>query len=166
MMISQNKSEKQYGIIPNIFTGAILLVGFVGFLDASYLTAKRFLGSPLQCYFFGGCDIVTSSPYSLMFGVPISLLGSIFYLLVVLSAVAYLQYKKPIFGQALMVLATTGILFSGYFLFLQAFVIKAYCFYCVVSVGTSATNFILMSVAWKKYFRISDEQSELKNSAS
>jgi uncharacterized membrane protein len=144
--------ERPYGTIPNILTGAILAVGFIGFLDASYLTAKRFTGSALNCYFFGGCDAVNASPYSLMLGVPLSLYGSIFYLLVVLSAVAYLQYKKPVFGIALMVLTTLGLIFSGYFLFLQAFVIKAYCFYCVVSVVTSTTNFILMTVAWRKYF--------------
>lgn len=152
MMNLKISSEKQYGIIPNIFTGAILAIGFVGFLDATYLTAKRFTGSALNCYFFGGCDAVNASPYSLMLGIPLSLYGSIFYLLVVLSAVAYLQYKKPIFGKAMMVLTILGVLFSGYFLFLQAVVIKAYCFYCVVSVVTSTTNFILMSVAWKKYF--------------
>jgi uncharacterized membrane protein len=145
-------SEKRYGIIPNILAGAILVVGFAGFIDASYLTAKRMLGSPLTCYFFGGCDAVNASPYSLMFGVPLSLYGSIFYLLVVLSSVAYLQHKKPIFGIALMILTTLGFVFSGYFLFLQAVMIKAYCFYCVISVGTSTTNFILMSVAWRKYF--------------
>lgn len=144
--------EKPYGIIPNTIVWAILVVGFVGFIDASYLTAKRFTGSALNCYFFGGCDAVNASPYSLMLGVPLSLYGSIFYLLVVLSAVAYLQYKKPLFGIALMVLTTLGLIFSGYFLFLQAVVIKAYCFYCVVSVVTSTTNFILMSVAWRKYF--------------
>lgn len=152
MMNSNNSSETQYGTIPNIFAWAILAVGFIGFIDASYLTAKRMLGSPLNCYFFGGCDAVNASPYSLLLGVPLSMYGSIFYLLVVLSAVAYLQYKKPIFGKALMVLTTLGLLFSGYFLFLQAVVIKAYCFYCVVSVITSTTNFVLMTVAWRKYF--------------
>lgn len=152
MMNLKTLSEKRYGIIPNLLVGAILVVAFIGFLDATYLTAKRFTGSPLTCYFFGGCEKVNASPYSLIFGVPLSLYGSLFYLAVVLSAVAYLQKKQVIVAKLLMGLTTAGFLMSMYFFYLQAFVIGAYCFYCVVSIFTSSTNFILMLVAWKKYF--------------
>ncbi len=166
MTNSNNLSATRYGTIPNWLTGIILAVGFAGFIDASYITAKRFLGSPLTCYFFGGCDAVNASPYSLLFGVPISLLGSIFYLLVILLTVAYIQNKKPVVAKWMMVVTTLGFLFSMYFLSIQAFVIKAYCFYCVISVFTSTTNFILMCVAWKRYLRIFNERSDYKNSAS
>ena len=152
MMISQNKSEMPYKTIPNAFAWAILAVGFLGFVDALYLTAKRFLGSPLQCYFFGGCDAVNSSPYSNLLGIPLSLYGSVFYLLVVLTAVYYLQSKNPVAVKALMALTSLGLLFACYTFSLQAFVIKAYCFYCVLSMVTSTANFVLMFIAWKKYF--------------
>lgn len=152
MMNLKTWSEKQYGLIPNILVGAILLIAFIGFADAAYLTAKRFAGSPLTCYFFGGCDAVNSSSYSLLFGVPLSLFGTFFYLAVIIAAVFYLDKKWPIAGLVLMFLTTLGFLFSVYTFSLQAFVIKAYCFYCVVSAVCATTNFILMSVAWKKYF--------------
>lgn len=148
----KTKLEKQYGLIPNLLVGAILLVAFIGFADAAFLTAKRFAGSPLTCYFFGGCDAVNASPYSVLFGVPLSLFGTIFYLAVILAAVFYLDKKWPLSGIALMALTAIGFLFSIYTFSLQAFVIKAFCFYCVVSAVCATVNFILMSVAWKKYF--------------
>ncbi len=144
--------EKPYGIIPRLLGAIVLVLAFVGFIDASYLSAKRLLGSPLNCYFFGGCDAVNASPYSILFGVPLSLYGSVFYLLVVLFAVAYLQNSRPVFVWFLMALTAIGFLFSGYFIFLQQFVIKAYCFYCVVSAVVSTSNFVLMLYGWKGYF--------------
>ncbi len=152
MMILKTSSEKRYGIIPNLLVGAILIIAFTGFLDAAYLTAKRLTGSALTCYFFSGCDKVNASPYSLIFGLPLSLYGSIFYLTVVLSAVAYIQKKQAFIAKTLMALTTLGFLLSMYFFYIQAFIIGAYCFYCVVSIFTSTTNFILMSFAWRKYF--------------
>lgn len=146
--------------IPNWLIGSILVVASIGFLDAAYLTAKRFTGSALNCYFFGGCDAVNASPYSVVFGIPLSLYGSVFYLLVILSTVAYLLYHSSRAWQALVILTSAGFLFSLYSTFLQALVIKAWCFYCVVSAATSTANFILMLVGWKKYSSKTESANE------
>lgn len=139
--------------LPNFTAWAILLVAFVGFLDATYLTAKRLTGSALHCYFFGGCDAVNGSPYSTLFGQPLSLYGAFFYLLVLLTTVYYLQTKSSNASKSLVFLTAFGFFFACYTFSLQAFVIKAWCFYCVLSMGTSSVNFTLMLVAWwRDYF--------------
>jgi len=152
MMNLKTLSEKRYGTVPNALVAAVLAVGLIGFVNATFLTVKKFLGSPLTCYFFGGCDAVNASSYSYLFGLPLSLYGSVFYLLVVIAAALYLDKKLAVAIKALMILASMGFALSIYFLFLQQFVIKAYCFYCVVSAVSSTINFIIMLVIWKKYF--------------
>jgi len=160
MKISQISSAKRYGTIPNILASAIGLLAFIGFLDSSYLTAKRFLGEPLTCYLFGGCDTVTASSYSVLFGIPLSIYGIVFYLAVLFSAMLYIQTKSPWFAYGLLGLTTAGFVLSGYFMLLQAFVIKAYCFYCVVSAAVSTFNFILMFFAWNRYFKKLPEEGD------
>ena len=143
--------------LPNFISWAVLLVAFAGFLDATYLTAKKFTGSTLNCYFFGGCDAVNASPYSNLFGQPLSLYGAVFYLLVLLTTVYYLQTKNSNASKLLVFLTAFGFFFAIYTFSLQAFVIKAWCLYCVISMGTSSVNFALMLTAWwKDYFSRSE----------
>ncbi len=145
---------KQYNALPSIIVSLIIVIAFVGFVDASYLTVKKYFGSPLTCYFFSGCDEVSSSPYSYIYGIPLSLFGTFFYLGVILSSVWYLQIRGALQAKLLFFLTTVGFIFSIYTFSLQAFVIKAFCFYCVVSFVCSVLNFLLLSYGWKRYVSI------------
>lgn len=49
-----------------------LILGFLGFLDATYLTVKHYLGTPINCSIFEGCEKVTTSQYATVGGVPVS----------------------------------------------------------------------------------------------
>ena len=57
-----------------------LPVSFLGFIDASYLTIKHFVGTPLPCSVLKVCEEVTTSQYSVIGGVPVAMLGAIYYL--------------------------------------------------------------------------------------
>jgi len=55
---------------------AIGLAALAGMLVAIYDSVSRLLGIPLFCPFAGsGCDIVQNSPYAVIFGIPLALLG-------------------------------------------------------------------------------------------
>jgi len=153
MKIFETSSINQSQIIPNIFLFGITLIGFTGFLDSVYLTAKRFIGGPIPCFVFTGCDTVAQSPYALLFGVPLSALGIFYYLSVILLAIFYFETKQQGAMKLFSVFSVVGFLASVYFVYLQAFVIKAFCFYCLLSAVTSTTLFILGATIWFRCFR-------------
>lgn len=111
----------------------MLMLSIVGFADAVYLAIKTMVGSPITCYAFNGCDTVAQSKYSLLFGVPLSLLGALFYATTIILITYYLQRRTKRGLQNVVYVAIFGGLFSLYLFALQAFVIKAWCFYCVIS---------------------------------
>lgn|SRR3989338_3412349 len=132
-----------------------LPVSFLGFLDASYLTVKHFVGTPLPCSVLRGCEEVTTSQYSVIGGIPVAMLGAIYYL--VIFALIFLFLKRKRLSSAsdnnirgnedgLLNLAARltiiGLLASLWFIYLQLFVIKAICLYCMFSAFTSITLFI------------------------
>ena len=62
-----------------IIMWALVLLNVAGFIDAVYLAMKTLIGSPIVCYSFSGCDSVAQSKYSTILGVPLSVLGAVFY---------------------------------------------------------------------------------------
>lgn len=113
------------------------LLCVVGIFDAGYITYTRFAGTTAVCLFAHGCETVAQSPYSLMFGIPLSLIGFVLY---ILSAGLFLGFYKNIYGvytatmeYVRLFVVTMGFAFSMYFTYLQGFVIHGWCTYCVVS---------------------------------
>lgn len=149
--------QPQQQVIPNLFLLGIGLVGFVGFLDSVYLTAKRFIGGPIPCFVFTGCDTVAQSPYAVVFGVPLSALGILYYLSVILIVLFYFETKRVELVKLFSALSVVGFIASLYFLYLQAFVINAFCFYCILSAITSTTLFAFGVIIWKRYLSGSRE---------
>lgn len=129
----------------------ILFFAFLGFTDSAYLLAKRLSGGPIPCALgFTGCGTVDKSSYSAFLGIPLALYGTIFYLLIGFLAVFYLDMKKVIALRMFTVLALLGFLSSVYFVYLQAFVIKAFCIFCLFSAAVSTILFILGIIVYKK----------------
>lgn len=128
--------------IPNWFVIAFLTVSFLGFLDATYLTIEHYLGAIPSCFITTGCEAVLTSKYSELWGIPVALLGSIYYLLLFLLAILYLDTKREKVIRFAAFLSPVGFLASLYFVYLQLFVIKEICSYCAASALTSTILFI------------------------
>lgn len=114
-----------------------LAASLIGFLDATYLTIKHFQGEPPVCGILKGCEIVATSKYAIILGIPVALIGAIYYFTVLVSAIIYLDTKRKIFIKFAILLSLMGFLASLWFLYLQIFVIKQLCIYCLISAGTS-----------------------------
>jgi uncharacterized membrane protein len=125
----------------------LLAVGLIGLTDATYLAVKKLSGAVVPCLTTSGCDIVTNSSYATIGPVPISLLGALYYLAIVVVAVYVLDIKSPVWLGRLANLTWIGFLFSLYLLAIMAFALKAYCFYCLVSAGTSITLWVIGRLA-------------------
>jgi uncharacterized membrane protein len=62
--------------VPPYFMLALTLIGIA---DATYVAHGNYTGAPLWCPILDGCNTVINSPYSRVFGVPMSYFGFIYY---------------------------------------------------------------------------------------
>lgn len=127
----------------NIVLWAIIALSLVGFTDAAFLLAKRLSGTPIPCFITSGCDTVSQSPYSVMFGVPLSAWGVLFYLGTGFLALITLTTKNILATKLIPLATTLGFLSSCYFMYVQKFLIGAFCIYCIVSAVISTILFVL-----------------------
>ncbi len=135
----------KFKIIGIIFT----IISMVGFIDATYLTVEHYKGSVPPCA-IQGCEIVLTSGQSVIVGIPIALLGSIYYLIILILSIAFLESGKMLIIRFASHLTIAGIIASAYFVFLQFFVIKQICQYCMISAGTSTSLFFAGVYALRK----------------
>ena len=137
---------------------ALLVIALLGFADAAFLTVEHYRGVVPPCT-TAGCDLVLTSQYSTLFGVPTSLLGALYYLAILVAAFIFLEAKHiggateshhfSILKWAL-IATVLGFLMSLWFIYLQVFIIHSYCLYCLGSALTSTVLFIVAMHALKK----------------
>jgi uncharacterized membrane protein len=122
------------------------IVALLGLVDAAYLTYTRFLNiaPPCSLSILSGCAAVARSSYSVVFGVPLSLFGMIFYAAALALGLFLLCKKNLLASKLLVVFSVLGAISSVYFLYLQAFVIQAFCIYCVFS---AICSFVLFAIS-------------------
>lgn len=136
----------------NNLTITCLLLGFLGFLDATYLTILHYKNAFPPCT-ISGCEKVLTSQYSSIFDVPTALFGSLFYLIIIGLSVATILHKRKIFAHGLFISAFVGLFISAILFFIQMFEIKAFCQYCLISEAISLTIFIVCSLLYSKFLR-------------
>jgi uncharacterized membrane protein len=123
---------------------ATALVALVGLIDASYLTVEHMTGQSVRCMIVTGCDEVLQSRYATVAGhFPVAALGALAYFaafsLATLAAFGYDGARRLIAPLvAVMFLATL------WFFYLQAFVIHAFCAYCLLSAAVTTTLALLV----------------------
>src|SRR5438132_14051950 len=59
---------------------SMLALALIGIAAAVYVAQGNYTGQPLWCPILDGCNAVVNSPYSRVFGVPMSYFGFIYYL--------------------------------------------------------------------------------------
>jgi uncharacterized membrane protein len=137
----KTSSSRPFKIIPKSIVLAFLIVSVVGFLDATYLTAKHYLGEVPTCSILEGCEKVLISSYATLGGVPVALPGAVYYLVIFLSLVAYLDTPRRSILRFTAYLTFFGFLASLGFIYLQLFVLRAICLYCMASAASSIVLF-------------------------
>jgi uncharacterized membrane protein len=133
---------------PDRFRQIGLVLALFGALDALYLTWIKLAHVQALCTGTGGCEAVNSSVYSEIHGVPIALFGLAGYL--ALAALFALEARVPLLQDyaplAVFGLALTGTVYSAYLTYVELFVIRAVCPYCVASALLITGIFILSVV--------------------
>ncbi len=115
----------------------------IGVLDTLYLIYHKLKGTDVACPFFPKewCNTVQHSPQSKTLGVPNSYLGLAMYVAILL--LAWLHANGSIAFWPIQIIVTFGFIFSMYFTYVQAFVLRAFCTWCVIS----TINFIVLAAA-------------------
>jgi uncharacterized membrane protein len=110
----------------------VALVSLIGLADAIYLTIEHLSGRSVRCTIVSGCSEVLSSSYASVGGLPLAMIGATAYFTVFsLAVLAAYSYKWAAKLLALIV----GLMFitTLWLLYLQAFVIKHFCQFCLLS---------------------------------
>jgi uncharacterized membrane protein len=125
---------------------AVAILAFVGMVDALYLSLKRNAG-PVPCHITRGCTDVLTSKYSEVAGIPLSWFGLAFYV-TVFSLAVFTLFEGPESGQqsasrVIFYLSGVALIISALLVGIQAFVLRAYCEYCLLSAALVFTIFLV-----------------------
>lgn len=142
MKHSDSLSEKQLKPMNKLFW-AFAAIAFLGFLDATYLTLSHYTGISLSCGLQDTCSIVTTSRYSMFFGIPVALGGALYYLAALILALFYIDTQSAKVAKFLGFFTIIGLLSSAWFVYVQLGILHAICYYCMASATTSTLLFIL-----------------------
>lgn len=124
---------------------AAACVAVVGVIDSVYLTVEHVSGRSVRCVVVSGCDAVLSSGYATVGDAfPLAALGALAYFLVFsLATLAAFGYRVR---GALAALVALMFAFTLWLLYVQAFVLHAFCTYCLLSAAVTTTLAILVNV--------------------
>lgn len=126
--------------------GPAMLVSLIGLGDSLYLTVHHLTGQSVRCAVTSGCSAVLSSAYATIAGIPTAAFGAAAYFaafsLATLASFGYAR-ARPL----LAVLVVPMLLTTLWLLAVQAFVLHAFCQYCLLSAAMTLTLAALVAAA-------------------
>ncbi|HUC88690.1 MAG TPA: vitamin K epoxide reductase family protein [Candidatus Paceibacterota bacterium] len=129
----------------NILIILIILLGIIGFLLASYIYNKKKTKKKLICPMHSNCEQVINSDYSKIIGIPVEVLGIIYYLFTFVAYGLILIFNIQFAALFLLLLGISicSVGFSVYLISVQIIVIKQWCIWCLSSSFISLLIFAL-----------------------
>lgn len=123
---------------------ALSIIAFLTSIMLSFHTAEQ-----VFCGINSGCDIVKNSPYNYTLGIQNSYYGVAIF--GILSILLYMQIRKHshVKKQLINISIILGSLVVFYFLYVQAFILHAYCKYCLIVDTAMVIALILTLFSWR-----------------
>lgn len=129
---------------------------------AGYLTYTHYAAVDPQCYGIGDCAYVQASSYATLLGVPVALLGLLAYATIFALVLASRYLPRPehalLAGQLAFGVAFAGTLYSAYLTAIEAFVLHAFCIYCIISAISMTALCVLLGIQVTKPWRQEEER--------
>jgi uncharacterized membrane protein len=114
-----------------LFT-AVAIVAVAGLADATYLTVQALTGETLTCGGSPDCFRVLGSSYARLGKIPVAMLGTLAYFAVFTFATfAAFGYRRA--PKFLVLVVGAMFLMTLWLLYVQAFLLHAFCRYCLFS---------------------------------
>ncbi len=123
----------------------IIVLAAIGLVDASYLTWQHYVNAIPPCTIHG-CETVLTSKYATIGPIPVALLGALYYAAMVGMAIL-IRLGKTRWWTLLTVTVSFGLAFTAVLVYLQGWVIHAWCQYCLVSAATTTLLFVSIVTA-------------------
>jgi uncharacterized membrane protein len=123
----------------------LVVAAIIGLLDSLYLAYVKLTNTNIYCTpGLGNCDVVNASRYSVLWGIPLGVYGTVAFLMLLCLAVFGKRVKMlALYTElSLFAISLAGFLFSLYLTFIELFVLKAICQWCVLSAIMMTTIFV------------------------
>lgn len=117
------------------------LLALLGLADSVYLAVHHYTAEPVPCSIVEGCETVLTSAYAEIGGIPLAAFGALAYFIAFSLAVMTVFGNSRLwvlFGVQSFIMAAV----SAYLIYLQGFVIGAFCQFCLISAATSILLFV------------------------
>lgn len=116
----------------------IFTLASIGISETVYLVRKRIASEKPICPIGGDCGVVLSSKYNKIFLVPNDLLGLLSYMAISLLAAFLVIGIAPagLWNALIKILIAIATIASIFFTYLQWKIIRAWCFWCLMSAFT------------------------------
>lgn len=113
----------------------IFVLSVLGIAETAYLIGKRIAMEKPFCPMGGDCDLVLTSKYNHLLGVPNDILGLLSYMAVAaISAALYLGISSVLpLALLLHIIVAMACIMSAVLIYIQWRLIKAWCFWCLIS---------------------------------
>lgn len=131
---------------PSPIFSLVIFLSLLGVLLTIYIHYKKSTKQPMVCPLNGHCEEVVTSSFSKFLGMPVELLGMVYY---GATAVAYAVFMiipasaTVALTVAFFMICSGAFLFSLYLIFVQIFYLKQHCTWCFGSAGISTIIFLL-----------------------
>jgi uncharacterized membrane protein len=132
------------------FYGAIIAAATAGIGVTVYIYYSKHVSSQLACPSGDECNEVVTSAYSKFFGIPLEYLGMLYYSVIFIGYAALIirpVLQSTIFVPIVLILTAASALFSAYLVFVQAFIVRKWCIWCLLSAALSSLIFVLSLVS-------------------
>lgn len=132
---------------PRLF-GLASLLSLGGLADSIYLTVTHLTGEDVTCIASSGCSEVLSSAYSSVGKIPLGAFGALGYFVAFsLATLAAFGYPR---ARTFLTVVVAGMLATTlWLLYVQAFVLHAFCDFCLLS---AALTLSLSAIVAASYF--------------
>jgi uncharacterized membrane protein len=125
------------------------LVSLIGLADAIYLTVEHLSGRSVRCTLVSGCSEVLSSEYATVRGIPLAMIGAAAYFTVFsLAVLAAYSYRWA--AKLLTVIVSLMFVTTLWLLYLQAFVIRHFCQFCLLSALVTVLLTVLVFISFRR----------------
>ena len=125
----------------------LIALSIIGFAVSFYLYYSKTSNKKIICIVGEDCDGVVKSKYGKTFGIENTIPGMLYFVMIFVYSIVILT-NPNIFKESLIYYFVVGIsiitvLFSAYLTSVQAFVLKKWCEYCILS---SITSVLILSI--------------------
>jgi uncharacterized membrane protein len=110
----------------------VAIVAVIGLADATYLTVQALTGETLSCGGSPDCFRVLGSSYAKLGGIPVAMLGALAYF-TIFTLATFAAFGYSWVSRFLAWIVGAMFLMTLWLLYVQAFLLHAYCRYCLFS---------------------------------